>query len=152
MLSPGDPAPDFSLAADDGSTVSLSGLRGSPVVVYFYPKDDTPGCTAQACSLRDGYGDFEAANAVVLGISPDGVASHRCFKDKFGLPFPLLADEDHQVAEAYGVWAEKTRGGRTYMGINRSAFVIDENGTLVDVVYGIKPDDTTPRALAALAG
>jgi peroxiredoxin Q/BCP len=152
MLSPGDPAPDFSLAADDGSTVSLSGLRGSPVVVYFYPKDDTPGCTAQACSLRDGYGDFEAANAVVLGISPDGVASHRRFKDKFGLPFPLLADEDHQVAEAYGVWAEKTRGGRTYMGINRSAFVIDENGTLVDVVYGIKPDDTTPRALAALAG
>jgi peroxiredoxin Q/BCP len=152
MLSPGDPAPDFSLAADDGSTVSLSGLRGSPVVVYFYPKDDTPGCTAQACSLRDGYGDFEAANAVVLGISPDGVASHRRFKDKFGLPFPLLADEDHQVAEGYGVWAEKTRGGRTYMGINRSAFVIDENGTLVDVVYGIKPDDTTPRALAALAG
>ena len=152
MLSPGDPAPDFTLAADDGSTVSLSGLRGSPVVVYFYPKDDTPGCTAQACSLRDGYGDFEAANAVVLGISPDGVASHRRFKDKYGLPFPLLADEDHQVAEAYGVWAEKTRGGRTYMGINRSAFVIDENGTLVDVVYGIKPDDTTPRALAALAG
>jgi peroxiredoxin Q/BCP len=152
MLSPGDPAPDFSLAADDGSTVSLSGLRGSPVVVYFYPKDDTPGCTAQACSLRDGYGDFEAANAVVLGISPDGVASHQRFKEKFGLPFPLLADEDHQVAEAYGVWAEKTRGGRTYMGINRSAFVIDENGTLVDVVYGIKPDDTTPRALAALAG
>jgi thioredoxin-dependent peroxiredoxin len=152
MLSPGDPAPDFSLAADDGRTVSLSGLRGSPVVVYFYPKDDTPGCTAQACSLRDGYGDFEAANAVVLGISPDGVASHRRFKDKFGLPFPLLADEDHQVAEAYGVWAEKTRGGRTYMGIKRSAFVIDENGTLVDVVYGIKPDDTTPRALAALAG
>jgi peroxiredoxin Q/BCP len=152
MLSPGDPAPDFTLAADDGSTVSLSGLRGSPVVVYFYPKDDTPGCTAQACSLRDGYGDFEAANAVVLGISPDGVASHRRFKDKYGLPFPLLADEDHQVAEAYGVWAEKTRGGRTYMGINRSAFVIDENGTLVEVVYGIKPDDTTPRALAALAG
>ena len=152
MLSPGDPAPDFTLAADDGSTVSLSGLRGSPVVVYFYPKDDTPGCTAQACSLRDGYGDFEAANAVVLGISPDGVASHRRFKDKYGLPFPLLADEDHQVAEAYGVWAEKTRGGRTYMGINRSAFVIDEDGTLVDVVYGIKPDDTTPRALAALAG
>jgi thioredoxin-dependent peroxiredoxin len=152
MLSPGDPAPDFTLAADDGSTVSLSGLRGSPVVVYFYPKDDTPGCTAQACSLRDGYGDFEAANAVVLGISPDGVASHRRFKDKYGLPFPLLADEDHHVAEAYGVWAEKTRGGRTYMGINRSAFVIDENGTLVDVVYGIKPDDTTPRALAALAG
>jgi peroxiredoxin Q/BCP len=152
MLSPGDPAPDFTLAAHDGSTVSLSGLRGSPVVVYFYPKDDTPGCTAQACSLRDGYGDFEAANAGVLGISPDGVASHRRFKDKYGLPFPLLADEDHQVAEAYGVWAEKTRGGRTYMGINRSAFVIDENGTLVDAVYGIKPDDTTPRALAALAG
>jgi peroxiredoxin Q/BCP len=152
MLSPGDPAPDFTLPADDGSTVRLSDLRGRSVVVYFYPKDDTPGCTAQACSLRDGYGDLEAANATVLGISPDGVASHQRFKDKFGLPFPLLADEGHQVAEAYGVWGEKKRAGRTSMGINRSAFVIDENGTLVDVVYGIKPDDTTPRALAALAG
>jgi peroxiredoxin Q/BCP len=152
MLSPGDPAPDFTLQADDGSTVSLSGLRGRPVVVYFYPKDDTPGCTAQACSLRDGYADFEAANAVVLGISPDGVASHQRFKEKFGLPFPLLADQGHKVAEEYGVWAEKSRAGRTYMGINRSAFVVDENGTLADVVYGIKPDDTTPRALAALAG
>jgi peroxiredoxin Q/BCP len=152
MLSPADPAPDFTLQADDGSIVSLSGLRGRPVVVYFYPKDDTPGCTAQACSIRDDYADFESAHAVVLGISPDGVASHVRFKDKFGLPFPLLADEDHQVAEAYGVWAEKHRAGRTYMGINRSAFVIDEDGNLVDVVYGIKPEDTTPRALAALAG
>jgi peroxiredoxin Q/BCP len=151
MLHAGDAAPDFTLTADDGSTVTLADLRGQRVVLYFYPKDDTPGCTTQACSLRDSYADFEAAGAAIFGISPDDVASHVRFRDKFALPFRLLADEDHRVAEAYDVWREKTSYGRTSMGIVRSAFVIDENGRVREAVYNVKPLDTTPRALAALA-
>jgi peroxiredoxin Q/BCP len=151
MLHPGDPAPDFSLPADDGTTVRLSDLRGRRVVVYFYPKDDTPGCTKQACSIRDSWGDFEAAGAEVFGISPDDVASHVRFREKFALPFRLLADEDHHVAEAYDVWQLKTSYGRTSMGIVRSAFVIDETGKVARALYNVKPLDTTPQSLAALA-
>ena len=116
MVEEGKPAPDFELESDTGETVSLSSLRGKPVVLYFYPKDDTPGCTTQACGIRDAYGEFERAGAVVLGVSPDKVESHEKFKDKFELPFTLLADPDHAVAEAYGVWGEKMRYGRTYFG------------------------------------
>jgi peroxiredoxin Q/BCP len=152
MLSVGDPAPEFTLQADTGETISSADLRGSRVVVYFYPKDDTPGCTRQACAIRDSWGDFESANAEVFGISPDGVDSHRKFREKFSLPFRLLADTDHGVAEAFGVWGERTNYGKTYMGIVRSSFVIDEEGRIAAAAYNVKPEDTTPKALAALAG
>jgi peroxiredoxin Q/BCP len=151
MLSAGDPAPDFDLPADDGSSVRLADLRGTRVVVYFYPKDDTPGCTIQACSLRDAQADFDKVGATVLGVSPDSVASHAKFRDKYALGFRLLADEGHAMAEAYGAWGEKTNYGKTSMGIIRSAFVIDEDGTIVLAKYNVKPDATAPGALAALA-
>ena len=124
----GRPAPDFTLTSDSGDAVTLSSLKGTPVVLYFYPKDDTPGCTAQACGIRDAWTEFQAAGAVVLGVSPDGEASHAKFKEKYGLPFALLADTDHQVAEEYGVWGEKSYAGKTYMGVDRSTFVIDAAG------------------------
>jgi peroxiredoxin Q/BCP len=152
MLSVGDPAPEFTLHADTGETISSADLRGSRVVIYFYPKDDTPGCTRQACAIRDSWSDFESANAEVFGISPDGVESHRTFREKFSLPFRLLADTDHSVAEAFGVWGERKNYGKTYMGITRSSFVIDEEGRIAAAAYGVKPEDTTPKALAALAG
>jgi peroxiredoxin Q/BCP len=151
MLSPGDPAPAFSLPADDGSTVSLADLKGSRTVIYFYPKDDTPGCTIQACSLRDAKADFDAIGASVLGVSPDSPASHAKFRDKYALGFRLLADEDHAMAEAYGAWGEKTNYGKKSMGIIRSAFVIDADGKIVLAKYNVKPDATAPGALAALA-
>jgi peroxiredoxin Q/BCP len=151
MLSPGDPAPAFSLPADDGSTVSLADLKGSRAVIYFYPKDDTPGCTIQACSLRDAKADFDAIGASVFGVSPDSPASHAKFRDKYALGFRLLADEDHATAEAYGAWGEKTNYGKTSMGIIRSAFVIDADGKIVLAKYNVKPDATAPGALAALA-
>jgi thioredoxin-dependent peroxiredoxin len=128
MIQEGDQAPDFTLPADDGSTVTLSSFRGKKVIVYFYPKDDTSGCTAQACEFRDILPRIDEAGAVVLGISPDPVKSHVKFRDKYDLNFPLLADEDHAVAEAYGVWVEKSMYGRTYFGIERSTFLIDEEG------------------------
>ena len=137
----GDSAPDFELAADDGSTVSLEGLRGRKVVLYFYPKDDTPGCTTQACDLRDRMPRFEAIDAVVLGVSPDSVKSHQKFKKKYELNFPLLADEDHEVAEAYGVWREKNNYGIKALGIVRSTFLIDENGKVIDVWRKVKAAD-----------
>ena len=152
MIEAGTPAPEFELKADDGSTVTLAGLRGRRVVLYFYPRDDTPGCTAQACGIRDQWQDFRGVDAVVLGVSPDDEASHRRFKEKYGLPFTLLADEDHAVAERYGVWGERTMYGRTYMGIKRSTFVIDEDGTVRSAMYGVKPDTHAERVLAALAG
>ncbi|HEY6459272.1 MAG TPA: thioredoxin-dependent thiol peroxidase, partial [Polyangiaceae bacterium] len=130
MIREGDEAPDFTLRSDAGDEVTLSSLRGKPVVLYFYPKDDTPGCTTQACGIRDAYGEFERAGAVVLGVSPDSEASHVKFRKKYDLPFTLLADTDHAVAEQYGVWAEKSYLGKTYMGVNRSTFVIAEDGTL----------------------
>ena len=151
MIEAGTPAPEFELKADDGSTVTLAGLRGRRVVLYFYPRDDTPGCTAQACGIRDQWQDFRGVDAVVLGVSPDDEASHRKFKEKYGLPFTLLADEDHAVAERYGVWGERTNYGRTYMGIKRSTFVIDEDGTVRSAMYGVKPDTHAERVLQALA-
>ena len=151
MIEAGTPAPEFELKADDGSTVTLAGLRGRRVVLYFYPRDDTPGCTAQACGIRDQWQDFRGVDAVVLGVSPDDEASHRRFKAKYGLPFTLLADEDHTVAERYGVWGERSLYGKTYMGIKRSTFVIDENGVVLSAMYGVKPDTHAERVLAALA-
>ena len=136
----GDKAPDFKLAADDGSTVALKDLRGKKVVLYFYPKDDTPGCTTQACDLRDAMPRFEDIDAVVLGVSPDSVKSHQKFKQKFDLNFPLLADEDHAVAEAYGVWKEKNNYGIKALGIVRSTFLIDEQGRVTDVWRKVKAD------------
>lgn len=149
-LKVGDTAPDFTLTTDRGDSVTLSALRGKRVVLYFYPQDDTPGCTKQACGFRDHYVAIEERNAVVLGISPDNVQSHVKFKTKFNLPFTLLCDEDHAVADLYGAWGEKSFVGKTYMGIIRSHFVIDENGQLVDVRIGVKPDDSVEGALKVL--
>jgi len=149
-LRPGDPAPDFETVDERGQRVALKDLRGQKVVLYFYPKDNTSGCTAQACSFRDRYSEIEEKNAVVLGVSPDSAKSHQGFKSKFSLPFPLLVDADHTIAEAYGVWREKSTYGRKYMGILRSHFVIDEDGKLLDVQYNVKPAESAPKALAAL--
>jgi len=147
----GEAAPDFTLESDSGEAVTLSSLKGKQVVLYFYPKDDTPGCTTQACGIRDAYGEFERAGAVVLGVSPDTAESHVKFRSKYGLPFTLLADPEHEVAEAYGVWAEKKNYGKTYMGIVRSTFVIDEQGKLKKVMRNVKPDTHADKVLAALA-
>ena len=151
MLQEEDPAPDFTLPSDSGDSVTLSAFRGSPVVLYFYPRDDTPGCTAQACGIRDAWGEFERAGAVVLGVSPDSETSHVKFKEKYELPFPLLADADHKVAEEYGVWGEKSMYGKTYMGIERSTFVIDADGNIAKVLRKVKPDTHADDVLAALA-
>jgi peroxiredoxin Q/BCP len=152
MVEEGKPAPAFELQSDAGDTVRLADLRGKPVVLYFYPKDDTPGCTTQACGIRDAYGEFEAAGAVVLGVSPDDEASHVKFREKFGLPFALLADTDHQVADDYGVWVEKKNYGKTYMGVERSTFVIDADGVVKRVMRKVKPETHADDVLAALAG
>jgi thioredoxin-dependent peroxiredoxin len=146
----GDMAPDFTATTDAGTTVQLSDYRGKRVVLYFYPKDDTPGCTTQACGFRDNYLAIEEKNAIVLGVSPDGAKSHQKFKTKFNLPFTLIADEDHSIAEAYGVWVEKSMYGKKYMGIERSHFVIDENGKIVDAQVKVKPEDSVERAIATL--
>jgi peroxiredoxin Q/BCP len=150
MIEAGRPAPDFALVSDSGETVTLESLRGKPVVLYFYPKDDTPGCTKQACGIRDAWGEFERRGAVVLGVSPQDVASHVKFKQKYGLPFTLLADPDHRTADAYGVWVEKKNYGKTYMGIERSSFVIDTSGIVVKVMRRVKPDAHADDVLAAL--
>ena len=147
----GRPAPDFELPSDSGEPVRLSDLKGKPVVLYFYPKDDTPGCTAQACGIRDAWDEFERAGAVVLGVSPDDERSHVEFKQKYGLPFPLLADSDHAVAEQYGVWKEKTFAGTTYMGVERSTFVIDAEGNVAKELRNVKPDTHADDVLAALS-
>ena len=146
----GDLAPDFTATTDSGTTVALGDFRGKRIVLYFYPKDDTPGCTTQACGFRDHYPVIEEKNAVVLGVSPDSAKSHQKFKSKFDLPFTLLVDEDHAIAEAYGVWAEKSMYGKKYMGIERSHFVIDENGRIVDAQVKVTPADSVERAIAAL--
>jgi thioredoxin-dependent peroxiredoxin len=151
VIEEGKPAPDFELRSDDGETVTLSSLRGKPVVLYFYPKDDTPGCTKQACGIRDAYDDFQRAGAVVLGVSPDDQSSHSKFREKYELPFTLLADTDHAVSEQYGVWGEKSFAGRKYMGVNRSTFVIDADGTVKTVMHGVKPATHADDVLAALA-
>ena len=150
MVEEGKEAPDFDLASDTGERVRLSDLRGRPVVLYFYPKDDTPGCTRQACSFRDAYDEFEERGAVVLGVSPDTESSHASFKAKHELPFTLLADPDHEVAERYGVWVEKTSYGKTSMGIKRSTFVIDEDGKVAKAMLGVKPDGHADLVLSAL--
>jgi peroxiredoxin Q/BCP len=138
------------LTSDSGETVRLSDLKGRPVVVYFYPRDDTPGCTAQACGIRDNYEAFGERGAVVLGISPDDESSHVKFKQKYGLPFTLLADPEHRVADQYGVWAERSMYGKTYMGIERSTFVIDSEGNVARVLRRVKPDTHAQQVLEAL--
>jgi thioredoxin-dependent peroxiredoxin len=150
MVEEGKPAPSFALPSDSGEDVSLESLRGSPVVLYFYPRDDTPGCTAQACGIRDAWGEFQRRGAVVLGVSPDSVQDHKQFKEKYELPFTLLADEDHRVSEAYDVWVEKSYDGKTYMGVERSTFVIDADGNVAKVMRRVKPDTHADEVLAAL--
>lgn len=151
MIEEGQEAPDFELTSDAGERVRLSQFRGKPVVLYFYPKDDTPGCTAQACGIRDTYEDFEQQGAVVLGVSPDDESSHVKFKQKYGLPFTLLADPDHEVADTYGVWGERKYMGKTYWGVERSTFLIDEEGRIAKIMRRVKPDTHADRVLAALA-
>jgi peroxiredoxin Q/BCP len=148
---PGDIAPDFTLPDQDGNPVSLSGLRGRSVVLYFYPKADTPGCTTQACGVRDHRADYEQADAVVLGVSPDAPSKIAKFDQKFGLGFPLLGDEEHKVAEDYGVWVQKSMYGRTYMGMERSTFVIGPDGVVRQVLRKVKPAEHDARVLAALS-
>ena len=151
MVEEGKPAPDFELTSDSGETVRLSDLRGKPVVLYFYPKDDTPGCTTQACGIRDAWGEFERAGAVVLGVSPDDEDSHVAFKQKYELPFQLLADTEHRTAEEYGVWKQKSYAGKTYMGVERSTFVIDAEGNVAKEMRAVKPDTHADDVLAALS-
>jgi thioredoxin-dependent peroxiredoxin len=151
MVAEGELAPDFTLTSDSGEAVTLSSFRGRPVVLYFYPKDDTPGCTTQACGIRDSYEDFEQNGAVVLGVSPDEESSHVKFKQKYGLPFTLLADPEHEVADQYGVWGERKYMGKTYWGVERSTFLIDENGRVSKVMRRVKPDTHAGQVLAALA-
>ena len=150
QLKSGDTAPDFATVNDQDQTVRLSDFRGKRVVLYFYPKDNTSGCTTQACSFRDAYPQVEEQNAVVLGVSPDSVKSHQNFKSKYSLPFPLLVDSDHKIAEAYGVWQEKSMYGRKYMGVLRSHFVIDEEGKIVDAVYNVKASASADLSMKAL--
>jgi thioredoxin-dependent peroxiredoxin len=152
MLEAGDKAPDFTLPDQHGNRVTLSELRGKRVVLYFYPKADTPGCTTQACGVRDHRPDYDAAGAVVLGVSPDPVKAVARFDDKYELGFPLLADEDHAVAEAYGVWVEKSMYGRKYMGNERTTFVIGPEGKIQQVFRSVKPAEHDELVLGALSG
>lgn len=149
MISVGQPFPAFSLPDQDGRTVDQSILRGQKTIVYFYPKDDTSGCTAEACEFRDAMPRF--SGAVVIGVSPDGPKSHRKFADKYGLPFTLLADEEHKLAEACGVWVEKSMYGKKYMGVERTTFLVDENGLVQHVWRKVKPQGHAAEVLAALA-
>ena len=155
MIEPGQTAPDFELPDQDGNPVRLADLRGQRVVLYFYPKADTPGCTTQACGIRDHQADYDAAGATILGVSPDPVKAVKKFHDKQALNFTLLADEDHAVCEAYGVWAEKSMYGKTYMGASRSTFIIDPDGTVAKVFPKVSPkthDEVVLEALAELPG
>ncbi len=146
----GNPAPDFELPDETGTLRRLSDFRGKPVVLYFYPKDDTLGCTAEACNFRDDYSAYEKAGVEILGVSPDTVKSHVKFKQKYGLPFPLLADEDHKVCELYGVWALKKFMGREYMGVLRTTFLIDAQGQIVRVFENVKPAEHSAELLSEL--
>lgn len=152
MLSLGDTAPDFELPSDGGETVRLSDFRGKKVVLYFYPKDDTSGCTTEACEFRDRMPKITRRGAVVLGVSPDGVESHKKFKAKYDLPFALLADPDHSVAEAYGAWGEKKMYGKTYEGILRTTVVIDEQGKIAELFEKVKPKGHGDAVLEVLGG
>jgi thioredoxin-dependent peroxiredoxin len=150
MVEEGKPAPDFTLADQQGKKVTLSKLKGSPVVLYFYPKDDTPGCTKEACAFRDAFADYKKAGAVILGISPDDSKSHAKFVEKFDLPFPLLADHEKQVCEAYGVWKEKSMYGKKYMGVERTTFVIDKKGIVGKVFPKVRVDGHSDEVLDAV--
>jgi peroxiredoxin Q/BCP len=150
MLTVGARAPGFSLASDGGSTVALKDLKGRRVVLYFYPKDDTSGCTTEACEFRDRWKEVERLGVVVLGVSPDPLASHLKFKQKYRLPFPLLSDPDHAVADAYGAWGPKSMYGRTYEGIRRSTFLIDEDGKILRIFRNVKPKGHAAEVLEAL--
>ncbi len=143
MLDAGQMAPDFTLPSDDGSEVSLSALRGKKVILYFYPKDSTPGCTTQACDLRDAMARIENQGAVVLGVSPDSIVSHEKFKTKYDLNYPLLSDGEYEVAEAYGVWKEKSMYGKKFWGVERSTFIIDEEGRVQEAWRKVKPKGHT---------
>ncbi|HXC25770.1 MAG TPA: thioredoxin-dependent thiol peroxidase [Gemmatimonadaceae bacterium] len=150
MLTEQTPAPDFSLLADDGSTVTLASLRGRPAVIYFYPKDNTPGCTKESCDFRDAFPRIATSKAAIIGVSPDSVASHVKFKRKYQLPFTLLADQEHQMAEAYGVWKKKSLFGVSYMGIERTTFLLDKNGVIVKIFSKVKPIGHAAKVEAAL--
>lgn len=150
-VSANNPAPDFELLDETGSPRRLSDFRGKPVVLYFYPKDDTPGCTKEACSFRDDYSDYEKAGVVILGVSPDSPKSHAKFKEKYNLPFTLLADEDHRVCELYGAWGRKKFMGREYDGVLRTTFLIGPDGTILRVFPDVKPEGHSKEVLAALA-
>jgi peroxiredoxin Q/BCP len=150
MLTPGTKAPPFALSSDAGDTVKLADLKGKQVVLYFYPKDDTSGCTVEACEFRDRWAAVQERGAVVLGVSPDAVDSHQKFKRKYQLPFPLLADPDHAVAERYGVWGEKSMYGRKYFGIKRTTFLIDAEGLVARVFENVKPKGHAAEVLEAL--
>jgi peroxiredoxin Q/BCP len=151
-LSPNDVAPEFQLLDQHGRTVKLADFGGGPLLVYFYPRADTPGCTRQACSIRDAREQLRDLGLAVVGISPDQPAKQQKFDDKYNLAFPLLADPDHRVAAAYGAWGEKTSYGKKSLGIIRSSFLIDAAGKIVAAWYGVKPEDTVPKAAKALAG
>jgi peroxiredoxin Q/BCP len=150
VVTEGQLAPDFELQSDAGETVRLADLKGKPVVLYFYPKDDTPGCTKQACGIRDAWDAFRERGAVVLGVSPDDEGSHAKFKRKYGLPFTLLADPDHRLADEYGFWVQKSMAGKKYMGIERSTVVIDSDGNVARVFRKVKPDEHAEHVLGAL--
>jgi peroxiredoxin Q/BCP len=150
MVEEGEPAPTFTLPSETGEDVSLESFQGKSVVLYFYPRDDTPGCTKQACGIRDSWGEFAKRGVIVLGVSPDNPRRHAKFKEKYGLPFTLLADEDHTVAEAYGTWVEKSMLGKKFKGIERSTFVIDADGNVAKVIRRVKPDTHVGDVLAAL--
>ena len=151
MIEAGTPAPEFELAADDGSTVKLSDLRGKQVVLYFYPRDDTPGCTAQACGLRDSWSRVTGTGIQLFGVSPDSVKSHVKFREKYALPYRLLADKGHGLADAYGVWIEKSSYGRTYHGNERSTFVVGSDGRIEHVLAQVKPAEHVDQLMEALA-
>lgn len=151
-ISSGGTAPDFQLMDDTGVSRKLSDFRGHPVVLYFYPKDDTPGCTTEACNFRDGYGEYQRAGVVILGVSPDSVKSHVKFKQKYSLPFTLLADEGHKICELYQVWGRKKFAGREYDGVFRTTFVISPEGKILNVFENVKPAGHSQEVLAALAG
>ncbi|MEC8646705.1 MAG: thioredoxin-dependent thiol peroxidase [Candidatus Latescibacterota bacterium] len=151
MLSVGDAAPDFTLSDADGNPISLSDFKGQKVVLYFYPKDDTPGCTKEACGFRDAQDDYMEANAVVIGVSPDSEKSHQRFRDKYDLPFLLLADPERQAIEGYDVWKEKNMYGKKYMGVERSTFIIDEDGILLEILRKVKVDGHVQSVLASLS-
>jgi peroxiredoxin Q/BCP len=150
MLEAGQPAPDFSVPDQDGKTVSLASFKGKTIVLYFYPKDDTPGCTKQACGFRDGFAAYKKAGAVILGVSPDDSSSHTKFIKKFELPFPLLADVGNAVCEAYGVWKEKSMYGKKYMGVERTTFVIDKTGVIRNIFPKVKVDGHSEEVLEAV--